>query len=425
MRFNALWYQLARTSVQIWLHLFFRKIIIENPERMPKGKPVVMVMNHQNSFLDAFILVGRYYWKFQHFMTNAMVFKIPVVKHILRSLNLIPVFRMRDGLSEVGKNKEIFDQCTEYLKKNDVIIIFPEASHNLNRRLRPLSKGFTRIVFGAMNKFDWKMDLQVLPISLNYSDHTKGRSYVYAYLHEPIPATKFKQAHDENPNKAALHLKLEVEKKIKSKMIHIESLEEYPVHHIILDELETNPYDLINPDLGNNRSQKISEKIQKNDIELANSALTSLEKLGLRLKFITRKPVSLFKKLLLIPGTLIYLNNYIPHYPIRHITEKLLTDHAWDASLKLLSAGIIFPFYYLGVFSILNFGFGLEMAAWIYLGISVVTVSLYADVKRTFKILSQQKKFKALEQQDSGLYNDLITKIEHFKSLRKQVIDSE
>ena len=425
MRKNALWYQFIRTCVQIWTNLFFKKMILEHTDRLPRKKPIVMVMNHQNSFLDAFIFVGFYWWKFQHFMTNAMVFRIPVVKHILRSLNLIPVFRMKDGVSEVGKNKEIFDECTNYLKMNDVIIIFPEASHNLNRRLRPLSKGFTRIVFGTMNKFDWDLDLQILPISLNYSDHTKARNYVYGYLHEPIPALKFKEAYDENPNKAALHLKVEVEEKIKSKMIHIDSLDEYPVHHILMDDLEPNPFDLINPDLGNERTKKISEHIQETDINKANELLEGLDKLGLRLKYLINTPIRAWQKLALIPGILIYLNTYIPHYPIRHITEKLLTDHAWDASLKLLAAGILFPFYYLIVFSILYFGFNLGIIAIVYLALSLLSVILYPSVKKIMTVLSQQRAFRSLEKQNPDLYKNLVTEIEHFQSLRKEIIDSE
>ena len=65
----------------------------------------------------------------------------------------MPIYRIRDGVQQLGKNQEIFEQCFSILNKQKALMIFPEGSHNRKRTIRPLSKGFTRILYGTLEKY--------------------------------------------------------------------------------------------------------------------------------------------------------------------------------------------------------------------------------------------------------------------------------
>jgi 1-acyl-sn-glycerol-3-phosphate acyltransferase len=71
------------------------------------------------------------------------VFKKPLVAKILDSLQMLPVYRIRDGWGNLTNNTAVFERCSKLLKTGECIVIFPEGNHNLKRTVRPLSKRFT------------------------------------------------------------------------------------------------------------------------------------------------------------------------------------------------------------------------------------------------------------------------------------------
>src|SRR5690606_5992673 len=105
----------------------------------------------------------------------------------LHSVNMLPVYRVRDGWSTISKNNYIFKTCTEKLKQNQTVSLFPEGNHHINRTVRPLSKGFTRIIFETLNSYP-NLDLQVVPIGLNYLEGTTYGDSVALHYGSPISA---------------------------------------------------------------------------------------------------------------------------------------------------------------------------------------------------------------------------------------------
>ena len=101
---------------------------------------------------------------------------------------MIPVFRIRDGWHNLGNNTSIFQHCIELLEDNNIVVIFPEGSHNLVRRVRPLSKGFTRIVFDFLES-NPENELQMLSVGFNYRMATEFRDDVSMHIDNPFPVT--------------------------------------------------------------------------------------------------------------------------------------------------------------------------------------------------------------------------------------------
>jgi hypothetical protein len=69
--------------------------------------------------------------------------------------------------------------------------LFPEAICIQERRLRPLKKGLARIVFQTEESFDFKKDVLIVPVGLNYSNAKQFRSKVFINVGEPISVTQY------------------------------------------------------------------------------------------------------------------------------------------------------------------------------------------------------------------------------------------
>lgn len=164
---NALKLFLLKSYLRLGLFFYFRRIKINGIGNIPLDQPTLILANHRNALIDA-LLIAVHLPKYGYFLTRASVFKKPRISGLLRGINMIPVYRIRDGWSTLNQNSSIFVHCIDLLSKNNIVVIFPEGSHNLVRRVRPLSKGFTRIVFDFLEKHP-DQALQLVPVGINFS----------------------------------------------------------------------------------------------------------------------------------------------------------------------------------------------------------------------------------------------------------------
>lgn len=188
---KKLWLHSVRLYIQIGLFFYYKKISLIGKETIPEDQPVLFLGNHQNALLDA-LLVATKSGRFCYYLTRAAVFKKPLVSKILKSLNMLPVYRVRDGWSTIAKNKSIFNTSVELLHNNQAITIFPEGSHSLVRRVRPLSKGFTRIVLELREKYP-DTTVSLIPIGFNYQAPKQMGSRVALVFGQPIMSSNYNQ----------------------------------------------------------------------------------------------------------------------------------------------------------------------------------------------------------------------------------------
>jgi 1-acyl-sn-glycerol-3-phosphate acyltransferase len=184
------------------MFFYFKKVDVIGVQNVPKDKAVLLLGNHQNALLDA-LLIATKSGRFSYFLTRAAVFKNPWISQLLRSLQMLPVYRIRDGWSNLTNNNAIFETCTNALQEKEAVVIFPEGNHNLERRVRPLSKGFTRIVFDTLDTYP-DIDIQLVPVGLNFVNATGFPDSAAMYFGEAISAKDYVS---ENRNDAVVHLK--------------------------------------------------------------------------------------------------------------------------------------------------------------------------------------------------------------------------
>lgn len=218
----------------------FKKISIHGQENIPKKGAVIFIGNHQNALIDA-ILVPTTNNRNSHFLTRASAFKISIVNKILRSLHMIPVFRVRDGFRTIEKNFEVFEQCIEILKQEEGILIFAEGDHNLKRSIRPFKKGFARIILGTLQKYP-DLPIYIVPIGINYDSHLNFPSSTSIYYGKPILANQFVDA--KNPDLKFKEITNEVSIALKNLTLHVEDSANYDEIIVKLEALEV---DYLNP----------------------------------------------------------------------------------------------------------------------------------------------------------------------------------
>ena len=423
MRKNWLWYQFFRYPlVKTGLHLFYQRIIIEGKEHLPKNKPILFVPNHQNSFMDA-LLVVTHTKPFIYFLTRAKAFNPPLMGKFLRSLNMLPVYRVRDGLSSVTKNNAIFDECIRYLKRNDAILIFPEANHDLKRRIRPLSKGFTRIAFDAEVRENWNMDLHIIPVGLNYTEHRRSRNSVKVVFGKPILMKQFKEKYEEDERAATNELKKQVSDGMKKIVMHVPNLDHYPLSKIVLDDLENNSLRLIDPDTVNANVKKIEEKATPELYDTAKKVFDLANKHDFRVKTIHGREKPILALLLLFPLYLFsWLNNIIPYQAVRRIIGKVIKDHAFDASIKFLLGLILFPVFW-ALVTVILWGMGVPVELVLsYLGLSIASSVMFKNANLIVREAKEKRRLKEFAEAHPKEYKEFIDKINVLNEFRSEIL---
>lgn len=246
-------YRAIKVIVKGGLRCYYKKIKIVGLENVPLDKPVLFLPNHQNALMDVLLMVTDCNRK-PYFLTRSDVFGKPFLNAVFNFFRMIPVYRLRDGRDTLPKNDAVFDKCADILGRGEAMAIFPEANHNLKRRVRPLSKGFTRILFRTMKKYP-DLDVQLVPVGFNYKDAVSFPDTVSIYYGKSI-ALKSIYKETDLPSTVDL-LKNLVTVSLQQLTTHIPTDENYEE---IEAKLISEKVDFLNPVATNNNIEAILEK---------------------------------------------------------------------------------------------------------------------------------------------------------------------
>jgi len=215
------------------LYCYYKEVQLHGMEKVPRNKPVMFLANHQNALLDPLVIASFTPFR-SFFLTRSDVFTNRLFKQIFGFLRMLPIYRFRDGRDTLGKNEAIFKQCTKLLQKGEAILLFPEANHNIMRRVRPLSKGFTRILFAAFEE-DPEIDIQLVPVGINYEKADAFPDRVAFYFGDPISSRSLYNKDDLMGSVTSI--KNIVFEALKVQTTHIDDLNDYAELQHYLDEV--------------------------------------------------------------------------------------------------------------------------------------------------------------------------------------------
>lgn len=143
--------QLLKILIQAGLWLFCNKIHLKNKRHFKTKGPLLIIANHPNSFLDA-LIIGSYYKRRVYFLARGDAFKKPIHRFLLESLNMIPVYRLREGKEFLHLNDYAFSRSIQLLSNGNAVLIFIEGICVNSNELQPFKKGTARILEGIQKQ---------------------------------------------------------------------------------------------------------------------------------------------------------------------------------------------------------------------------------------------------------------------------------
>ena len=207
-------YYVIKIFIQLYNRVYFKRMYISGEEHIPKAKPALIAANHPNGFLDGTIVTSLTK-KATLIFVRGDVFKKAWSNRVLRSLKLIPIFRVRDGevRESVVQNNRSYDQLYDLFQKDQHVMIFPEGDSAPEKRLRTLRKGTARIVNDMEGRNDKQLTVAVVPLGINYSFYQGFGKELFLNFQEPIFLNDFREegksdSHAMNMFTRALHTRL-------------------------------------------------------------------------------------------------------------------------------------------------------------------------------------------------------------------------
>lgn len=358
-------------------HLYYRKMHVINRENIPaKGKPVLIIYNHQNGLSDPLNILYMFDdFRQPVFIARGDIFKKDRVAKILRFLKILPTFRTRDGgVSDIKYNMTSFGIAAKVLNDGGTLVIAPEAQHQQGHYLGSFKKGFPRIAFAAEEMSDFKLDLQILPVNIHYKDYYNARSEVVLTVGEPFGCAEFAEVFKDDPNAAYLALNKKARAQLKAITPDVEQYEEFYQEIDFLRQLWIKPrlekkglstsyfpnYPQEEIELLQEISAMQSEQPEHFSQLMQNTReyLDELRRLNLRDWIIGRK-VGLAKVLLYtISAVLAFpfylfglINNIIP-FAMPAMLRKKIKDRQLHSSFNFVGGMVSFTIFYLLVFAI-------------------------------------------------------------------------
>lgn len=210
-------YLVLKLILRTGLWVFFRKFVVRNRHLMPTRGPLLVVANHPNTFMDP-IVIASLLPQQVYFIAKSTVFSSRLHNWLLYRMNLIPIHRSQDQPGLPVDNEAAFKASYQALAGRKTLLIFPEGTSFIERRLRKLRTGTARMALGAVAQLPEVADLQILPVGLNYSDPTRFRSDVFVNVGKPIAIApylaQYQQDEKGTVNELTDHIRQQLEKLI-------------------------------------------------------------------------------------------------------------------------------------------------------------------------------------------------------------------
>jgi glycerol-3-phosphate O-acyltransferase / dihydroxyacetone phosphate acyltransferase len=357
-------YYIARHLGTLGLKVFYKKIYFSGVERIPVGKPMLIASNHPTAFCEPITLACVLRNVEFNFITRGDIFSKPFYRKLLEGLNMIPIFRFRDGYAQMKNNQATMDYVYQALAEKKAILIFPEGTTRTAKRLHPPQKGVARMAFGNY-ALHGDLDLQIVPVGITYTDAHTFRSEILLEVGTPIPLSRYYNTYKENQNKAVNQLTADIFKETEPLLVVIQKVEDEPlVEHLF--ELYRNSY----PDssvfpifkqnkrrleaereIANNFYQKLSDTQRVDLKQDVNNYFQSLSDAKVT-DFAVAQPyhATLAKTIALVLGFVPYCIGYALHFPIfgyaRHIRDTRVSQIEFKAPVAIgVGVGVILVLY--------------------------------------------------------------------------------
>ena len=160
---------------------FHRSVDVVDRDRLPRDRPVLLIVNHGNGFVDP-VVVAAALGRLPRFLAKAALWKVVPARPLLAAAGILPVHRTADGDRAEG-NRDTFAACHRELARRGTVAIFPEGTTGDRAALDRVRSGAARIALDALPDAP---DLVVVPIGLAFESRVETRTRAVVCVGPPI-----------------------------------------------------------------------------------------------------------------------------------------------------------------------------------------------------------------------------------------------
>jgi len=126
---------------------------------------------------------------------------------------------------KMDQNVATFEACFTALEKGRLIGIYPEGTTHAEPRVQRIKTGAARIAMEAEARHGRKLGLAVIPVGLTFEARKSFRGRVLVAFGEPIPLAPYLEHHRDDPWKVVDALTTQIQWAMEAQVIHVERID--------------------------------------------------------------------------------------------------------------------------------------------------------------------------------------------------------
>lgn len=218
-------------KLPIWIY-YPRYKTVNGPRK--RFNHTIYMCNHSGSFMDP-LVVASPQKPVVFFMTRGDIYK-GFMKVVFWSVHMLPIYRKHDRGNTKDKNEEVFKTTSKLLSKGKNILIFAEGftDNEFIRRLKPVKKGAVRMGFLALEEANWKENIYVQALGINYSDRNKVGSTCLLSYGNTLCLNGYRSEYERDSKKTVSKLTHLMELEMRAQITDVRNEEIAPFHENIM-----------------------------------------------------------------------------------------------------------------------------------------------------------------------------------------------
>lgn len=216
----GLFYRLVWLVMAPVAHVYFRRIEVLYPERLPRHGPALVFANHPSSLTDV-IVMGVALPRRLRFVAYSGLFHPWIHARFLRALGTIAVYRREDASADMRRNVEAFAALREAFGQGEAVAMFPEGTSRAERTVEKLKTGAARAALAFDADPAQRGRLTLVPVGLTFSALQKVRSDVTVVVGEPVDLAAWTALYRESQESAFHGLTEEMRERLTELILHV------------------------------------------------------------------------------------------------------------------------------------------------------------------------------------------------------------
>lgn len=355
----------VRPVVKIWFGIYHKSVTYSGLQHLDWEKPMIFAPSHHNAFSDALCLILPTAYRNNGFiypLIRADAFgQNAALSWMLKTFHMMPVYRLRDRVNVREKNQDIFANCYEVLSQRRNLLIQPEGNCIPKKNVGSFKKGAARIALRAEHKNHFNLDVQLVPVGVNYSNILEPRKGIHINIGEPLSASDYEEAYSEHPALAINSLNRNLQKRVKGVTVDIADNESYSLTNKLITLFGDDTSSFTQGDFSQDKSIADAVSNSGRDDGLVTELKNDWESLSsLLIKHNLDYELSLTKDrsrsvivlqglafVLLLPILLYgWINNILPWVGMREVGKRI-REKQFKSSAAMVAGLLFFPVCYL------------------------------------------------------------------------------